>query len=81
MTLDSDTEQVIRERMTAQGVSFKKALNQAIRDGAASHLPRVDVFHTRTFDLGEPAHDVTHALREAADLEDAAIIGRMHADG
>lgn len=80
MTLDADTELLVRQRMDADGVSFKRALNDAIRDGARDR-PRVDVFHTPVFDLGEPAHDLTHALRVAADLEDDAILVRMQADG
>lgn len=80
VTLDADTEQVVRQRMAAEGVSFKRALNDAIRDGAHGR-PRVDVFRTPTFDLGEPAVDLTHALRVAADLEDDAVLARMRADG
>lgn len=80
VTLDADTELVVRRRMETDGVSFKQALNDAIRDGARDR-PRVDVFHTPTFDLGRPGRDLTHALRVAADLEDDAILGRMEADG
>lgn len=79
VTLDPDTEQVVRQRMAAEGISFKRALNDAIRDGAHDR-PRVDVFHTPTFDLGLPAVDLTHANRVAADLEDEAILGRLGAD-
>lgn len=80
VTLDSDTEQLVRARMAADGVSFKRALNDAIRDGA-SRRPRLDVFTTPTFDLGEATVDLTGALRLAADLEDEAILERMRADG
>ncbi|WP_148615400.1 antitoxin [Nocardioides rubriscoriae] len=80
VTLDPDTEQVVRQRMESHGVSFKQALNDAIRDGAAGR-PRVDVFHTPAFDLGEPSVDLTRALRLAADLEDESVLERMRADG
>ncbi len=80
VTLDADTEQLVRRRMEADGVSFKRALNDAIRDGARGR-PQVDVFRTPTFELGEPQVDLTHALRLAADLEDDAILERMRADG
>jgi hypothetical protein len=80
VTLDPDTEHLVRQRMAAEGVSFKRALNDSIRDGAQGR-PRVDVFTTPTFDLGEPAADLTGALRVAADLEDEAVVGRMRADG
>lgn len=80
VTLDSDTEQLVRARMAAEGVSFKRALNDAIRDGARDR-PRPDSFSMTTFDLGEPTPDLTHALRVAADLEDEAVLQRMRADG
>lgn len=79
VTLDPDTEQVVRLRMQTQGVSFKKALNDAIRDGAHGR-PRVDVFRTPTFEMGAPSVDLTHASRVAADLDDDAILDRMGAD-
>lgn len=37
VTLDPDAEQIVRERMAAKGVSFKRALNDAIRAGV--HTP------------------------------------------
>lgn len=80
VTLDSDTEHLVRERMAAEGVSFKRALNDAIRDGARG-APRADAFHTPAFDMGPPVVDLTHALRVAADLEDDATLERMRADG
>lgn len=80
VTLDPDTEQVVRARMAAEGVSFKRALNDAIRDGARGR-PRPATFSMATFDLGEPSLDLTHALRVAADLEDESVLQRMRADG
>lgn len=76
VTLDPDTEQVIRERMEAKGLSFKVALNEAIRDGNRAH---VDIaFSTQKFDLGEPVRDLTKALHLAGDLEDAELVAKMH---
>jgi hypothetical protein len=80
VTLDADVEQALRERMAVDGTSFKRALNDAIREGTRRR-PRVDAFHTPAYDLGLPAVDLTHALRIAADLEDDAILQRMRADG
>ena len=79
VTLDADTEQIVRERRLADGVSFKRALNDAIRDGAARR-PRPPVFRSPVFALGEPSVDLTHALRLAADLEDQGILQRQQAD-
>lgn len=75
VTLDPDTEQVVRERMAAKGVSFKVALNDAIRDG---NRARVDMaFSTETFDLGAPVRDLTKALHLSGDLEDAELVAKM----
>lgn len=79
VTLDPDSERIVRERMEVQGVGFKRALNDAIRAGVDRER-RVE-FRTTTFDLGRPAVDLTHSLRLAADLEDDAIVERMRADG
>lgn len=75
VTLDSDTEQVIRERMASKGVSFKVALNDAIRDGARGRIDHV--FTTESFDLGLPKVDVTKSNALAADLEDAELVSRL----
>lgn len=75
VTLDPDTEQVIRARMASKGVSFKVALNDAIRDGARG---RVDhVFSTPSIDMGAPRLDLTKATTVAGDLEDAEILERL----
>lgn len=75
VTLDPDAEQIIRERMTTKGVSFKVALNDAIRDGAHG---RIDyVFHTETSDMGFPKVDLTKANQLAGDLEDAELVERL----
>ncbi len=75
VTLDPDTEQVVRERMAAKNVSFKVALNDSIRDGSRG---RVDTaFSTQTFDLGELAHDLTKALQLAGNLEDAELVAKL----
>lgn len=74
VTLDSDTEQAIRERMARDGVSFKRALNDAIRAGlGASRAP----FRTRTLRMGPPDADLDKALALAGDLEDAALVAKM----
>lgn len=79
VTLDPDSERIVRDRMEAHGVGFKRALNDVIRAGVAREH-RTE-FRTPTFDLGQPAIDLTHALRLAADLEDEAVAERMRADG
>ena len=76
VTLDDDVVQLLRRRMKEQHVSFKKALNDAVRD-AAAQLPPVSEFATRTADLGVPAINLDRALQIAADLEDEELIRRQ----
>lgn len=77
VTLDPDTEQLVRERMSRQGISFKRALNDAIRDGAERHgPPRVD-FVTAPVSLGRPSLDLDRASQLAAELEDEDLAARM----
>ena len=68
VTLDPDTEGLGRQRMRVKGVSFKRALNDAIRDGAEGRADTA--YRTPVFDLGVPMVDVTKALQLAGDLED-----------
>lgn len=74
VTLDSDVEQLLRERMAAHGISFKEAINGAVRDGAATPIDYS--FETPSFDVGVTV-DVTHANSIAGDLEDAAIVATL----
>ncbi len=70
VTLDPDVEQLLRERMAARGISFKKALNDAIRESVG---PTDYAFRTAAFDLGVTV-DLTKANEIAADLENADLV-------
>lgn len=72
VTLDPDVESMLHTLMRQRGLSFKDAVNSALRRGLGADRPRVEVSY-RTFDMGEPSADLTHALRIAADLEDAEV--------
>lgn len=76
VTLDDDALAVVRRRMRERGVSFKTALNDAIRDGAQER-PAPTPFETRTADLGVPAVNLDFALQVAAELEDEELIRRQ----
>ena len=76
VTLDPDAEQVIRQRMATKGVSFKRALNDVIRDGACGHADYV--FRTPTVNA-ELLMDVTQANALLGELEDQALIKKMQA--
>jgi len=72
VTLDPDVEQIVRERMSAKGVSFKRALNDAIRDGS----PRVDyVFETPSSPLGLLV-DLEHGGAVLSELEADEFLAR-----
>lgn len=75
VTLDDDTVQVIRRRMREQKVSFKQAINDAIRDGASGRPDTT--FRTDTAVLGPARINLDRALQLAAELEDEALASRL----
>lgn len=75
VTLDPDTEHLLRRRMSEKGVSFKRALNDAIRAGLAGR--EAAPYETPTFDMGVPTVDLTKALRIAGELEDEHLIASL----
>ena len=76
VTLDDDVVALVHRLMKDQGVSFKKALNDAIRLGAQQR-PAPSAFTTRTADLGAPSVNLDRALQIAGDLEDEELIRRQ----
>jgi hypothetical protein len=76
VTLDDDTLALVHRLMKERGVSFKQALNDAIRDGAR-HRPARLAFETRTADLGVSSVNLDRALQVAAELEDEELIRRQ----
>lgn len=77
VTLDDDTLALIKRRMAERSTSFKEALNDAIREGAA-HRPTPPAFATRPAALGVPSMNLDRALQLAAELEDEELIRRLH---
>ena len=76
VTLDPDTEQIVRRRMRERGMSFKAALNDAIRSGNAADAAAVP-FHTETAAMGESRVNLDRALQVAADLEDDELVRKL----
>lgn len=76
VTLDDDTLVVIRRLMQERQISFKQALNDAIRQGA-QRRPAPAVFQTRIADLGVPSVNLDRALQIAGELEDEELIRRQ----
>ncbi len=76
VTLEDDTEQIIRVRMKQRRVSFKQALNDLIREGHIDTAPPRE-FRTRTASMGVPAVNLDKALAIAGELEDDELVRRM----
>lgn len=70
VTLDSDVDRALRERMAREHVSFKRALNDAVRDSARDRGDTGTPFRTPVFDLGHPSADLTKTNAIAASLDD-----------
>jgi hypothetical protein len=64
--------------MRERGVSFKQAVNDAIRAGAATSAADVR-FRTETTSMGEPVINLDRALQVSAELEDDDLVRRMRA--
>ncbi len=71
VTLDPDTEQIVRRRMRERGMSFKEALNDAIRSGARGTGTE---FRTQTASLGRSPANLDRTLPVAAALEDDDLL-------
>ncbi len=80
VTLDPDTELLVRRRMQERGVSFKQALNDAIRQGAGAPAGEPAPV-TRVVHLGEPTVNLDRALTLAGELEDEELLRRMRRRG
>jgi hypothetical protein len=78
VTLDADTAALVQRWMRERGVSFKQAVNDAIRAGAAAGRG-AEPFRTETADLGVPTVNLDRALQLAGELEDEELIRKMRA--
>lgn len=80
VTLDPDVESVLRKVMRERGISFKEALNEAVRSGAGSArqtTPR-KAFRQKTYRMGfRPEFNWTKALAMADAMEDEELIRKM----
>jgi hypothetical protein len=76
VTLDPENDLALRRLMRERGLTFRQAVNQAIRDGLAPRRAPSEV-RLPTFAMGEPLVPIDKALRLAADLEDEEIIRKL----
>ncbi|MCW5981631.1 MAG: hypothetical protein KIT09_26335 [Bryobacteraceae bacterium] len=78
VTLDPDVELLIRTAMRQRGLSFKEALNSAIRAGLTQAKAQKRRFTQRTFALGvEQSFRWDKALATAGALEDEELTRKL----
>lgn len=76
VTLDPDTRLLVERSMRERGLTFKQAVNEAIRAGLRSE-GRVGAAYTTPRPLGPARVDLTRALDLAGELEDEALARRL----
>jgi hypothetical protein len=76
ITLDPDVDQAVRRLMRERGISFKAAVNEAIRSGIR---PRTSgpAYWTEPVSMGAPAIPLDKALRLASQLEDDELLHKL----
>jgi hypothetical protein len=79
ITLDPNVERLLRDCMQAQGVSFKNALNEAIRAGLTqTSRRRPPRFVQKSYSLGAEQHfRWDKALSVAEAMEDEEIARKL----
>jgi Ribbon-helix-helix protein, copG family len=78
VTLDPDIAAKLRSLARERGVSFKEALNSALRRGLATGAESTRSYRLESRRLGlRPGVDLEHALRLAGELEDAETIRKL----
>lgn len=76
VSLDPDTRLLIERAMRDRDVSFKEAVNQAIRAGLGPRSEERESYTTPRA-LGPARVDLTKALGIASELEDDALTARL----
>jgi len=76
VTLDPDVEAFIAAAMRERGLTFKEAVNAAIRAGMTPTIPGREAGFP-TYDMGRPVVDITKAVRLAGELEDEELAQRL----
>lgn len=76
VTLEPDVSELLDRDMRERRVSFKVALNDAVRRGLRPD-EQPNPVTTPVYDLGEVLVDVIHANRLGDDFDDADLVGRL----
>ena len=78
ITLDADVASRLRDFAHRKGISFKQAVNDAVRAGLSSpSVQRGEPFRQPAYSLGKVRVDLTKALALAADLEDQEHVAKL----
>ena len=79
MTLDADVERALRAVIRQTGVTFKEALNNAIRSGLAGQHPRArEKFRRKTYPMGAEQYFRWEKTLAASDaIEDEEIVRKL----
>jgi hypothetical protein len=76
VTLDPDVEAKLKATMRERGVSFKAALNEALRTGLADQTTPRRRFRVKSVPLGA-RFNIDKALTIAGEMEDDEIIRKL----
>lgn len=80
VTLDDDLASKLRQDAHDRGVSFKTAINEAVRAGLRGAAESNTPYRIKPRAMGTlPGVNLDKALQLAAELEDEAIIRKQHA--
>lgn len=78
ITLEVDVAARLREFAHRSGISFKQAVNDAVREGLSSPAAlRAEPFVQPTYSLGRVRVDLTKALALASVLEDEELVSKL----
>ena len=78
VTLEDDLFRKLKDEAHERGVSFKAAINEAVRNGLRSERPRSRPFQVKPVSMGRPLVDLTKANQLAGQLEDEEIIRKLN---
>ena len=74
ITLEPDVQALIRTAMKERGISFKEALNSAVRAGLTQRKPKRQDFAQKSFSLGTDQNfRWDKALEAAAAMQDEEL--------
>ena len=79
VTLDPDTALLVKRRMSERNVSFKRAINDVIRESAGALSVAATPFETQTASMGASRINLDRALQVASELEDDDFVRAMQA--